>query len=310
MVKKKAIIIVAILVLLILILNYKPFQEKEIFYYDYVKNINITFEPQELNSELDNSLFKKKLNILLVGVDERNRESEPSRSDAMVLLNSDLKKDNYIMLSIPRDTYVSGVHSNKLTATHLVGGPALTIKKVKELLGIPIHHYIEINFNGFEGIVDALGGIDINVSRSITDERYPTPDDKGTMTIHIPAGMQHMNGTVALQYVRTRHDSVGLFDRARQQQNFLTILLNQSLKPKNIFKMPAIYKSLKPNLYSDMSVIEMMNLALLLKRSGPSKKLILSGKSKMIYNDYYKKKLWYSIPDPEEKDKIITLLKN
>ncbi|HEY7909522.1 MAG TPA: LCP family protein, partial [Thermomicrobiales bacterium] len=159
---------------------------------------------------------KQYIHILLLGLDRR--DSEPTRSDTMIIVTVDLWNGVASMLSIPRDLVVPipGNGEDRVNAAYTYGqiahpddpvaGPALAVETVSKQFKIPIEHYLQVDFNGFRVVVDAVGGVDISVSEVIDDDAYPT-DDYGYKHIHFDPGCYHMNGEQALEYARTRHAS-------------------------------------------------------------------------------------------------------
>lgn len=181
--------------------------------------------------------------ILLLGVDLRAGQAQTDgvRSDTLLLLRFDPVGGWGSLVSIPRDTVatIPGFDDTKINAAFSHGytnaeslygagtepaaaGAALAADTVEQFLSLPdqnmrIDHVATINFDGFADLIDALGGIDIDVPRPIVDNEYPT-DDFGITTIRFDAGPQHMNGEQALQYVRTRHADSDFGRGQRQQQ--------------------------------------------------------------------------------------------
>jgi len=173
-------------------------------------------------------------NILLVGTDARSGE-DVSRTDTLVLVRLDQRNNRVSMLSFPRDLYVTipGYGNNKINAAYPIGekrigpgyGLALLKETVSELVGLPIDHFVTINFDGFKMVIDKLGGISIDVPKAIDDPSYPT-DDYRTMKIHFDAGRQVMDGDRALIYARTRHADSD-FGRNQRQQQVLMAIFNR-----------------------------------------------------------------------------------
>ena len=181
--------------------------------------------------------------ILLLGVDLRAGQGQADgvRSDTLLLLRFDPVGGWGSLVSIPRDTIaqIPGFDDTKINAAFSYGytnaeslygagtnpaaaGAALAADTVEQFLSLPdqnmrIDYVATINFDGFAELIDALGGIDVDVPRPIVDNEYPT-DDFGITTIRFNAGPQHMNGEQALQYVRTRHADSDFGRGQRQQQ--------------------------------------------------------------------------------------------
>jgi polyisoprenyl-teichoic acid--peptidoglycan teichoic acid transferase len=162
--------------------------------------------------------------ILLLGSDRRFvdiKEKNPTRSDTIILVRLDPSKGATALMSLPRDLKVRipGHGTDKINAAYAIGGPELTVKTVRRLLGIPVHHVINMNFGGFRGAVDKLGCVYTDVDRRyFNDNRPPFGGGPNYATIDIKAGYQKLCGQDALDYVRYRHFDSDLVRAARQQQ--------------------------------------------------------------------------------------------
>ncbi len=212
----------------------------------------------------------ERVNILLLGTDQRAEEQGPSRTDTIIVVTVDPQNKTAGMLSIPRDLWVSiPNHSEgRINTAHFLGetydypggGPALAKKTVQYALGIPIHYYVRINFEGFEKLIDAIGGITIDVKEAIHDEKYPD-GNYGYMTVDIPAGVQHMDGKTALQYARARHGSTD-FMRARRQQEVIKAIRDKVLKLDiPLTKIPEMLRIVGGSVQTDLSLSDMYALA-------------------------------------------------
>ncbi len=175
------------------------------------------------------------VNILVLGTDAREGQ-EVSRTDAIVVVRLDPRTNQASILSLPRDLWVKipGYGSNRINAAYPVGekqigknyGPALAKETVSNLLGLPIHHFVLINFEGFKTLIDRMGGISLDVPRAIDDARFPVDEFEGdtrTMQVHFDAGVQHLDGKTALIYARTRHADNDFGRNQRQQQVIVAI---------------------------------------------------------------------------------------
>ena len=221
------------------------------------------------DEELPN-VSTERVNILLLGTDKRASETGPTRTDTMILVTIDPQTRTAGMLSIPRDLWVAipGYSENRINVAHFLGerdkypggGPALAKKTVQYTLGIPVHYYVRVNFQGFERIIDAIGGITIDVEEPIHDTKYPD-ENYGVMTIDIPAGIQKMDGKTSLQYARTRHGSSD-FSRARRQQQVLKAVRDKVLRLNiPLTRIPEILKLVGDSVQTDLSLTEMYALA-------------------------------------------------
>jgi LCP family protein required for cell wall assembly len=174
-------------------------------------------------------------NILLVGTDARPGE-DISRTDALVWVRLDPSNNRVSMLSFPRDLYVRipGYGKDKINAAYPIGekkigpgyGPALLKETVGQLVGMPIDRFVMINFEGFQTIIDKIGGIYIDVPKAIDDDKYPLDEYEGdirTTKIHYDSGLQLMDGARALMYARTRHADSDFGRNQRQQQVLMAI---------------------------------------------------------------------------------------
>jgi len=215
-------------------------------------------------------LASERVNILLLGTDKRSGDTGPSRTDTMIVLTVDSRTKTGGMLSIPRDVWVSipGYSEGRINTAHFVGdrdrypggGPALAKKTVQYTLGVPIHYYVRVNFEGFERLVDAIGGITIDVKEAIHDTKFPD-GSYGFMTVDIPAGLQHMNGKTALQYARTRHGSSD-FVRARRQQDVIKAVRDKMLSlDLPLTRIPEMLRIVGDSVQTDLSLNEMYSLA-------------------------------------------------
>lgn len=180
-------------------------------------------------------LSQPTLNILLLGTDARPEDTEPTRTDAMVLVRIARDSGRVSMLSIPRDLWVSYASGGegRINGAYAAGekrygpggGAAVAKSTVGRLLGLKVDHFVLINFQGFETLIDRLGGIKIDVPEPIHDPAYPT-DDYGTIEVRFDAGPQLMDGERALIYARTRHADSD-FGRNQRQQLVLMAIFNR-----------------------------------------------------------------------------------
>jgi LCP family protein required for cell wall assembly len=191
--------------------------------------------------------------VLLLGNDRRASQGW-ARSDTIMLARLDAKTDSVSMVSIPRDTRVEvpGHGTTKINHASSYGGPALAIQTVKLFTGLPVHHYVQVDFEGFEQIVNAVGGVRINV-------RVPV---KAGDRVLVSAGLQTLNGKNALLYVRDRKGyASGDFARINNQQTFLLALAKQIAKTNNFARLPGILDATSKHVETDMSITKLVNMA-------------------------------------------------
>jgi LCP family protein required for cell wall assembly len=202
---------------------------------------------------------RRPVNVLVLGLDRRPQEAGPSRSDVTMLVRLDPRRDAISLLSIPRDLYVwiPEYGAERINAAHFWGewqaaggGPALVAQTIRQNFGVPVDGYVRLDFGGFVQLVDALGGIYVEVPSEIRDDFFPT-EDFGYTSIVIPAGRQKMDGETALIYVRTRHASSD-FDRARRQQQVAAALLRRAASPAGWLRLPAAMKAVRASVDTDL----------------------------------------------------------
>lgn len=199
--------------------------------------------------------------VLILGADRRPGQSR-ARSDTILIARIDRAKREVSMLSIPRDSRVaiSGHGHDKITHANAFGGPALAVSTVKEYTGLPIHHFVEIDFAGFADVVDSLGGVTLDVDAPIDDKHGSDTGGVSGVT-HISAGRQVLSGAEALTFVRSRAFSDGDFTRIRHQQQFLKALASQALAGENLPRLPGVIRTVSANIDTDLSVAELLSLA-------------------------------------------------
>ena len=205
---------------------------------------------------------------VLMGSDTRPGQSQ-QRSDSLMVARVDPQKKKIWIISIPRDSRVAipGKWTTKINAAAVYGGPALVIKTVKQLTGLPITHYINLNFNGFRDVVDAIGGVWVNVPQNIYDTQASA---YGAKYATVKKGYQKLDGRHALTFVRTRHTLVdGDFGRMRDQQAFIKALASQAMSLTNVFKASSIIDAVASNLDTDFTPEQLANFALEFKDLKP-----------------------------------------
>lgn len=197
---------------------------------------------------------KERTNILLLGVDSRSGDTT-SRSDTIILASIDPNMNRVALVSIPRDTKISGSAvggMDKINAANVVGGPELAVDKVEELLDEKIDYYIEADFEGFKKIIDKLGGVTINV-----DQRMYKPSEG----IDLQPGVQTLDGSDALAFVRFRGYTMGDIERTAHQQEFLKALGQELLKPSTLVKLPSLVTAVQGDIKTNLGLSDMLKIA-------------------------------------------------
>ena len=196
--------------------------------------------------------------VMIMGVDER--EGDVGRSDTLMIAMHDPKTEKMAILSVPRDTRVKmGRYGyDKINAAYAYGGVKLAKKTVEDLINVDIDHYVKVDVKAFERIIDAIGGVEIDVPKRMY---YEDPwDDNGGLLIDLDKGRQHMDGKTAITFVRYR-DSEGDIGRVRRQQQFMQAVLDKVTSPKIITSIPSIIKEVYAAVETDMSLTDILALA-------------------------------------------------
>jgi LCP family protein required for cell wall assembly len=189
-------------------------------------------------------ILNKPFTVLLIGVDKRDQEEEGVRSDTLIVVHVHPKGEWASMLSIPRDSVVMipKLGQQKINYAYTYGyyqaeslygddtppaaaGGAFAAETVEEFLDLRIDYIAQVDFRGFERLVDMIGGIKVNVAKPILDAEYPT-ENFGFERIYIPAGLQVFDGLTALRYARSRHSGTD-FARSQRQQQVLRAFLEE-----------------------------------------------------------------------------------
>jgi LCP family protein required for cell wall assembly len=233
-----------------------------LFAYGCVLAKNAFFPDAILNAGEDDDsppvIKGERLNVLLLGIDARQGETV-ARTDSIILASVDPESKQMSLLSIPRDTRVNiPKHGwDKINSATVYGGPQVSMKVVSDLLGIPVGHYVLTNFSGFKDIVDALGGVTLDVERNMYHEDIT---DGGIYRINLKKGVQRLNGDKALQYVRFRDYDLGDVDRTKYQQKFLVALAKEMLQPSTITKLPKLVPEINRYIKTNLSMSDMLTM--------------------------------------------------
>jgi LCP family protein required for cell wall assembly len=215
-------------------------------------------------------------NVLVLGLDRRPEEGDAVRADAIMVVTADPQEPALGLLSIPRDLYlvIPGQGENRINTAHVFAeleepgsGPGRTAAAITRNFGIPIHGWIRLDFQGLIAMVDAVGGVDVDVSEAIIDTAYPT-EDYGTMTIEIRAGRQQMDGERALQFARSRHSGSD-FDRAARQQQLVQALVAKLMRPATWPRLPSVWRAFDQSIDRQVGLLDLVRLGIAVLRVGP-----------------------------------------
>jgi len=212
---------------------------------------------------------RRQVNVLLLGVDNVKRTG--GLSDTIIVVSLDFQNDRIAAISIPRDFRVEipGHGTNKINAAYSLGGLDLSIETVERFLQTTgrgpnrrIDHYMACSFEGFKRIVDAMGGVDIDV-----EKRMHYRDRSQGLYINLRPGRQRLKGEQALGYVRFRHTDSDLRRIARQQK-FLRETARQALQPARIARLPAVMAAVLRNVDTDMNLQDVRGMRELVEKVG------------------------------------------
>ncbi|EOS50068.1 LCP family protein [Adlercreutzia caecimuris] len=279
----------------------------------YINQIESNFS-EDITPEVQEALEKPAdydggtFYMLLMGTDKsKEREKgeyagDTFRSDSMILTRVDPENKKVTMVSLHRDTEteIEGYGMQKLNASYAFGGPAGAIKAVSQMAGVPISHYAEINFDGFKDVVDALGGIEVDVPMEIDDKRAGG---------HVDAGKQTLNGDQALILCRARHayDEYGDGDRYRAANQRLVLgAIAKKILSSDVATMASTIEALSQYVTTDFKIADILALANSLQGLDPSKD-IYSAMEPTISE--YRNETWYEQLDVEAWNTMMNRVK-
>lgn len=197
-----------------------------------------TFNPEDLGKDNEiEPVVDNEILFLLLGVDaEDNLTAKGTRTDTIMLVKLNFDTGKMSLLSIPRDTRVMvRGKPDKINHAHAYGGTSLTLRAVRDFLNIDLDYYVKADYRAVKGVVDAIGGVDIDVPMTIT-----IPDS----TVKLQPGLQNLKGDEAIAFLRFRSGYANAdLGRIEAQQYFMKELAKQTLKASNITKLPQIAKS-------------------------------------------------------------------
>jgi len=200
------------------------------------------------------------LNVLVLGVDTRPDDEEMgSRTDTIMLVQVVPKRGNVKLLSIPRDLYVEVEPGEKdrINAAYNYGGIDETIAAVENYSGLPIDHYATIDFEGFEKVIDAMGGVRVDVGEGQFPEKFRMGED-----------VQRLNGHKALIYARYRGTPGADLDRMQRQRELVAALRSEALRWNTVKTLPEIMEAMDENVATDLDFDAAMTLGQILIRRG------------------------------------------
>jgi polyisoprenyl-teichoic acid--peptidoglycan teichoic acid transferase len=285
-------------------LTYQQLQPKNHF-----KTVPVVDSKDLKDAKKQNTRKTPAFNILVMGSDQRPGETL-GHSDTMLLMHVDLDKNQVNAVSIPRDTrvHLDGYGYTKLTSVQYISeakkgtkqGIEDAVNAISELTGVPINYYVETNFTGFQSMVDALGGIQMDVPMNVKI---------GSQEIN--AGTHFLDGKTVLSLVRERHSLAnGDYGRQQLQLEALKGIAKEALNPRNLPNLPSLVNSLSNYMIaSNMSTSDMVSLGLAVKNIDPSKQIQyqqLQGVGQSLNDDILKAKNDQIVIDEQQMKSVIS----
>ncbi|WAA12041.1 LCP family protein [Fervidibacillus halotolerans] len=228
---------------------------------------------------------KDNFSVLFIGVDERDGETK-SRSDVLILATFNKDDHSIKMLSIPRDSRVDipGYYTTRINTAHFLGGVDLAVETVENFLDVPVDYYVKLNFDAFIEIIDALGGITVDVPFTFTE--MDSEDHKNAITLH--EGEQHLDGEEALAFVRMRkQDPLGDFGRNERQKQVIKAVIEKSATFSSVMKYDDILNSIGKNMTTNFTFQNIIALHPYAKSIQSIDSLKFEGQDAYIDGAYY-----------------------
>lgn len=249
--------------------------------YDHEKKMQENAESDIQSLEEREPELKERVNILLLGVDyldsKHLKTGASMRTDTIMLFSYNPKNEQSFLLSIPRDSRVNveGHGMDKINHAHAYGGTDLSIKTINEFLGQPIHHYVKVDYNAVTELVDAVGGVEVDI---------PKPMHNNLEKIHFNAGTQIVSGENTMKYLRFRGYPNADIARIQVQQDFIKRLSEKILSPSLIVNIPQYVDILNKNIETDMSKKQLLEMSKIFTKIDPSeiRREILVGEPQRI----------------------------
>ncbi|WP_326716811.1 LCP family protein [Vagococcus jeotgali] len=231
---------------------------------DANKFLNDSYQPREtavIEEQEKIDVQKEPISILLLGLDDNDeRDIGSARTDSMILVTLNPQEELVSLVSIPRDTYTTieapGYQGkDKINAAFAHGGIDTTIETVSNLMDVPINFYATADFQAFEDIVDALGGVEIDVPFTLTEQNA-----KGEKVVDLKEGRHNLNGEEALAFARTRYVDNDV-ERGKRQQQVLEAIAQKAMSAGSIAKYKSILNALDGHITTDMPSNKILSVA-------------------------------------------------
>ncbi|SEL28006.1 transcriptional attenuator, LytR family [Carnobacterium iners] len=260
--KKKSKIILWLLVpLMVIILVATVYFAK--LYATAQKAVDLSYHTLEREKKIEINPLNETTSILLMGIDDnKSRDIGSARADSLIYLTIDPNEHTVNMVSIPRDTYTTIIYEeqlyekDKINSAYSKGEEQATIESVENLLNVPIHYYVTFNFDAFLEIIDALGGIEVDVPITFSEQNAEGMMDQ----IYLEKGLQTLNGEEALALARTRKIDNDV-KRGERQQLLIQAITKKALKVGSIAKYSDAITAVGENMRTDIRFKDMLGIA-------------------------------------------------
>jgi len=244
-----------------------------------------------VNTGVDLKSHEGRTNILLLGIGG-GTHAGADLTDTILVISLDTKRKKMAMISVPRDLW-SDTLKDKVNSSYHYGeekkaGGGLTLTKVivEDMVGLPIHYVLLIDFSGFESIIDIVGGVNIVVPKAFTDTEFPIAGRENDLcdgdptfacryeSVSFDSGSQHMDGETALTYIRSRHadgDEGSDFARGRRQQEVLVALVETLKNPSNLLspsRTLSLFEAFDRATTTDMRIGELATIGKIVMKMG------------------------------------------
>jgi len=246
---------------------------------------------------------EKDITFLLLGIDSQDvSKAKGQRTDTMMLCRYDDTTGKISILSIPRDTLATirgRKNKEKINHAHAYGGPELSVKAVKDLLGIELDYYVRVDYKIVSEVVDLIGGVEVDVPM---DMKYSDPTADPPLYIDLKKGKQVLDGDKALQFLRFRKGYANQdLGRIEAQQQFMSSAIKKALNPVNILKLPKFVNTYVKNVDTNIPLDTIAKFALKAKNVDTEniQMSILPGESKYIGG------VSYYVHDKEKTQEIV-----
>ncbi|MDK8182685.1 LCP family protein [Paenibacillus sp. UMB4589-SE434] len=218
---------------------------------------------------------EERVNILLLGADTRGlQKTESPRTDSMIIASINPLTKQAQLMSVMRDAVIDipNMGQDRANTVLQAGGPNLVMQTIGKWTGLDIQYYVYTDFEGFIALIDAMGGIEMDVEK---DMDYTSKADKHQYDIHLKKGKQLLDGSSALQYVRFRHDALSDYSRTKRQREMLGAVAQKMKSAWSILTLPNLIHKMSPYVETNLTADDMIKLGMLGMQInvGPSQQL-------------------------------------